>query len=63
MIEDSDAYTANTLRYEAKEGHVRLKKLGVRRVFVTGDNAMADELISAEQGTEKSIQTSSQHKK
>jgi Cd2+/Zn2+-exporting ATPase len=40
----------DTLRPEAKEVLVRLKKLGVRTVLVTGDNAMTAKRIAADLG-------------
>ena len=40
----------DTLRPEAKEVIVRLKKLGVRTVLVTGDNATTAERIAADLG-------------
>jgi Zn2+/Cd2+-exporting ATPase len=40
----------DTLRPEAKEVIIRLKKLGVRTVLVTGDNAMTAERIAADLG-------------
>jgi Zn2+/Cd2+-exporting ATPase len=40
----------DTLRPEAKEVIVRLKKLGVRTVLVTGDNAMTAKRIAADLG-------------
>lgn len=40
----------DTLRPEAKEVIIRLKKLGIRTVLVTGDNAMTAERIAADLG-------------